>query len=77
MRESQGLSYGNSVYQITFEQKDTFPLFGDAYSFFLKESIDNCVEYVSHFATLERFAYGSLVFLQCPSPDLPLFNGFE
>ena len=56
LRSSPELSFGNSVYQIRFEQKDEFPLFGHSYSFYLEESIDNCVEYVSHFGVLQRFA---------------------
>ncbi|KAI8909430.1 guanine-N(7)-methyltransferase domain-containing protein [Powellomyces hirtus] len=56
LRAAQGLSFGNSVLNIKFEQKDTYPAFGHKYWFELKDAIDDCPEYLLHFPTFVRLA---------------------
>jgi len=56
IKSRPGLSFGNSVYNVTFEQKDTFPRFGCKYYFTLEDAVDNCPEYLVHFPTLQQIA---------------------
>ncbi|XP_039279532.1 mRNA cap guanine-N7 methyltransferase [Nilaparvata lugens] len=56
LEKSDGLSFGNEVYNITFESKETpFPLFGGKYNFHLEGVVD-CPEFLVHFPTLEKLA---------------------
>lgn len=50
------LSFGNDVYNVTFEQAETFPTFGHKYTFRLVDAIDDMPEYLVHFPTLVRIA---------------------
>jgi mRNA (guanine-N7-)-methyltransferase len=43
---STDLSFGNSVYKITFEERDEKPVFGHKYWFFLRDAVENVPEYV-------------------------------
>lgn len=56
LKHAEGLKFGNSVYSIEFEQKEEFPLFGLKYIFYMKDSIDYCPEYITHFPTFQRLA---------------------
>ncbi|ORY01003.1 guanine-N(7)-methyltransferase [Basidiobolus meristosporus CBS 931.73] len=56
VKSVEGLSFGNDIYKIEFEQKDTFPTFGHKYWFTLEDAIDNCPEYLVHFPTFEKLA---------------------
>ncbi|KAH7889761.1 guanine-N(7)-methyltransferase domain-containing protein [Phlebopus sp. FC_14] len=40
------LSFGNSVYKIRFEDRQSRPLFGHRYYFYLKDAVDNVPEYI-------------------------------
>lgn len=40
------LSFGNSVYKITFEKRDDKPIFGHKYWFFLQDAVENVPEYI-------------------------------
>ncbi|TPX30400.1 hypothetical protein SmJEL517_g06023 [Synchytrium microbalum] len=65
LKSENGLSFGNSIYSIKFEQRDKFPLFGHKYWFVLEDAIDNAPEFLVHFPSLTRLAaeYGlKLVF---------------
>lgn len=42
------LVFGNSVYQIRFEERDQRPLYGDRYWFYLKDAVEDVPEYVVH-----------------------------
>lgn len=44
--ESQDLSFGNSVYRIRFDSRDSRPTFGQRYHFFLQDAVDNVPEYI-------------------------------
>lgn len=44
---SEELSFGNSVYKITFESRER-PMFGHKYWFFLQDAVENVPEYVVH-----------------------------
>ncbi|KAH8833563.1 mRNA capping enzyme-domain-containing protein [Flagelloscypha sp. PMI_526] len=50
------LDFGNSVYQIRFEDRDNRPLYGDKYHFYLKDAVDNVPEYIVHWDNFARFA---------------------
>ncbi|RKP10391.1 mRNA capping enzyme-domain-containing protein [Thamnocephalis sphaerospora] len=56
LRSVDGLSFGNSVYNIRFDQKDHYPTFGHRYIFHLEDVIESCPEYLVHFPTLARLA---------------------
>jgi len=51
IRNSESNSFGNSLYSITFEDKENFSLFGSKYFFKLEDAIDDCPEYLVHFPT--------------------------
>ncbi|CAH1270850.1 RNMT [Branchiostoma lanceolatum] len=55
LKASEGLSFGNSIYSITFGQKDEFPLFGCQYNFHLEGVVD-CPEFLVYFPLLEKMA---------------------
>lgn len=42
------LSFGNSVYQIKFDDIERRPVFGHRYVFFLKDAVDDVPEYIVH-----------------------------
>jgi len=42
------LSFGNSVYSIKFESRESRPLYGHRYSFFLQDAVEDVPEYVVH-----------------------------
>ncbi|KIM60598.1 hypothetical protein SCLCIDRAFT_123823 [Scleroderma citrinum Foug A] len=44
----QDLSFGNSVYSIRFEDRQSRPLFGHRYYFWLNDAVDNVPEYIVH-----------------------------
>ncbi|CAJ0914562.1 9051_t:CDS:2, partial [Entrophospora sp. SA101] len=50
------LEFGNSIYSIKFEQKESYPLYGNKYWFNLEESIDDCPEYLVYFPVFEKLA---------------------
>ncbi|KAJ3146639.1 mRNA cap guanine-N7 methyltransferase [Geranomyces variabilis] len=56
LRNTEGLSFGNSVLTIKFEQKETYPEFGHKYWFELKDAIDNCPEYLLRFPAFVKLA---------------------
>lgn len=56
---SEDLSFGNSVYKITFDNRER-PLFGHKYWFFLQDAVENVPEYVVQWDN----------FVQCVSRNL-------
>jgi mRNA (guanine-N7-)-methyltransferase len=40
------LSFGNSVYAIKFESRESRPLYGHRYSFFLQDAVEDVPEYI-------------------------------
>ncbi|KAJ3496930.1 hypothetical protein NLJ89_g10416 [Agrocybe chaxingu] len=44
--DSRDISFGNSIYRITFESRDERPMFGQKYWFFLKDAVENVPEYI-------------------------------
>ncbi|KAK9727997.1 mRNA cap guanine-N7 methyltransferase [Basidiobolus ranarum] len=56
LKAVDGLSFGNHIYKIEFDQKETFPTYGHKYWFTLEDAIDNCPEYLVHFPTFEKLA---------------------
>lgn len=55
VKHSEGLSFGNDVYRVTFKDKENFPLFGCIYDFHLEGVVD-CPEFLVYFPLLERMA---------------------
>ncbi|XP_071959248.1 mRNA cap guanine-N(7) methyltransferase-like isoform X2 [Antedon mediterranea] len=55
LKESDGVSYGNEVYKITFENKDSFPIFGCKYDFYL-DGVVNCPEFLVYIPLLQEMA---------------------
>jgi len=62
LREADGLSFGNSIYSVTFNDRHEskqFPEvspFGIAYTFYLAEAVDHCEEYLVHLPALRKLA---------------------
>lgn len=52
---SEALAFGNEVYQVNFDQKGAFPLFGCQYHFNL-EGVVNVPEFLVYFPLLEEMA---------------------
>jgi len=46
LTDQDDLSFGNSVYKITFEKRDDKPVFGHKYWFFLQDAVENVPEYI-------------------------------
>jgi mRNA (guanine-N7-)-methyltransferase len=46
LRSVEGLSFGNDVYEIKFEQRESFPKFGAKYTFFLQDAVDAVPEFL-------------------------------
>ena len=44
--DAPGLSFGNSVYSIKFETRDSRPSYGHRYSFFLQDAVEDVPEYI-------------------------------
>jgi len=55
LRAADGMSFGNEVYEITFdiEDKQQIPLFGAKYHFRLEGVVD-CPEFIVYFPLLEK-----------------------
>lgn len=51
---TEELSFGNSVYKITFENHER-PLFGHKYWFFLQDAVENVPEYVVQWENFEQY----------------------
>lgn len=55
LEKSEGLSFGNDVYRVTFEKKGDYPLYGCKYDFHLEGVVD-CPEFLVYFPLLEKMA---------------------
>lgn len=57
LRKSEGTSFGNDIYRVTFEQRDLAPpRFGAKYKFFLEDAVGDVPEYLVHTETLMQIA---------------------
>ena len=45
-KDATDLSFGNSVYNIRFDQREERPVFGHKYWFYLKDAVENVPEYI-------------------------------
>ncbi|EIN08070.1 guanine-N(7)-methyltransferase [Punctularia strigosozonata HHB-11173 SS5] len=54
--DAEDLSFGNSVYKITFEDRVKRPIFGHRYSFFLKDAVEDVPEYIVHWDNFTQMA---------------------
>jgi len=55
VKKSEDGSFGNSVFTITPDSKEDFPLFGSKYMFHLEGVVD-CPEFLVHFPVVEKLA---------------------
>ncbi|KAM3858502.1 mRNA cap guanine-N(7) methyltransferase [Diretmus argenteus] len=55
LEESDSLSFGNQVFQVSFQSKGSYPLFGCQYHFSL-EGVVNVPEFLVYFPLLEQMA---------------------
>ena len=65
---ASGLSFGNSIFNVRFENKTNFDIYGHVYHFELDEAVNDCPEYLVHFETLITLAreYGMKLVLLKP-----------
>ncbi|RKO99489.1 hypothetical protein CXG81DRAFT_4367, partial [Caulochytrium protostelioides] len=56
LRSQPGLSFGNAIYNVAFDQKTPCPPFGHRYTFHLEDAIDDCPEYLVHWGVLVQLA---------------------
>ncbi|KAI0328103.1 hypothetical protein GY45DRAFT_1029121 [Cubamyces sp. BRFM 1775] len=54
--DSKELSWGNNVYRIRFEERDSRPIFGHRYWFYLQDAVDDVPEYVVHWENFVQLA---------------------
>ncbi|KIK03835.1 hypothetical protein K443DRAFT_652210 [Laccaria amethystina LaAM-08-1] len=54
--DTDDLSFGNSVYRIRFENRDSKPMFGHKYWFFLQDAVENVPEYVVRWENFVQMA---------------------
>ncbi|KND04978.1 mRNA (guanine-N7)-methyltransferase [Spizellomyces punctatus DAOM BR117] len=74
LRAADGLSFGNSILTVAFDQRDDYPRFGHKYWFELKDAIDNCPEYLLHFPTFEKLALEYGLELEYKKPFHEIFQ---
>jgi len=55
LKKADGTSFGNEVYNVEFESKDSFDVFGTKYHFKLHEVVD-CPEFLVYFPIVEKIA---------------------
>ena len=53
LQKAEGNGFGNEVYNIEFEHKDKFDIFGSKYHFKLHEVVD-CPEFLVYFPVVEK-----------------------
>ena len=53
--DAEDLSFGNSVYKVTFEKRSEKPIFGHKYWFFLQDAVDNVPEYVVYWDNFVQY----------------------
>ncbi|KAI0075824.1 hypothetical protein K474DRAFT_1357328 [Panus rudis PR-1116 ss-1] len=53
--DAEDLSFGNSVYQIRFDDRKKRPLYGHRYWFYLKDAVDNVPEYIVHWDNFVKY----------------------
>lgn len=51
------LSFGNAVYRIKFDDRNSRPTFGHRYSFFLQDAVEDVPEYIVHWDNFVRYAF--------------------
>lgn len=57
--DAEELSFGNSVYKITFENRER-PTYGHKYWFFLQDAVENVPEYVVRWDNFVQYVHPSL-----------------
>ncbi|XP_014675833.1 PREDICTED: mRNA cap guanine-N7 methyltransferase-like [Priapulus caudatus] len=73
LREADDCSYGNSVYKITFNDKEDFPLFNCQYSFYLEGVVD-CPEFLVYFPLFVKMVEQYNMRLVCRKTFADFFN---
>ncbi|TFK72515.1 guanine-N(7)-methyltransferase [Pluteus cervinus] len=54
--DAEDLSFGNKVYKIRFESRESRPIFGHRYWFYLQDAVDNVPEYVVRWENFVQLA---------------------
>ena len=44
--DAEELSFGNPVYKVRFEERESRPVFGHKYWFYLQDAVENVPEYI-------------------------------
>jgi len=60
--DAEELSFGNSVYKITFENRER-PVFGHKYWFFLQDAVENVPEYVVRWDNFVQYVFHFTTFV--------------
>jgi len=68
--DAEELSFGNSVYKITFENRER-PVFGHKYWFFLQDAVENVPEYVVRWDNFVQYVFPFFLSLYSFSLDFP------
>jgi len=54
--DTEKLEFGNSVYNIRFDNRDESKVFGQRYSFYLEDAVEDVPEYVVHWEAFQKLA---------------------
>ncbi|KAI0060810.1 guanine-N(7)-methyltransferase [Artomyces pyxidatus] len=54
--DAQELEWGNSVYKIRFDERESRPIYGHRYSFFLRDAVEDVPEYVVRWENFVQLA---------------------
>ncbi len=76
--DAEDLSFGNSVYKITFDNRER-PLFGQKYWFFLQDAVENVPEYVVQWDNFVQYVprnLSSILLRFLPFAIIPPFPTF-
>lgn len=55
--DGEPLRFGNSVYQVQFDELDPTPRFGHRYTFFLQDAVEEVPEYVVYWEEFEACGF--------------------
>ena len=58
-KDATEFTFGNSVYQVRFEERTKRSLYGDRYWFYLKDAVEDVPEYVVHWENFVQYVHSS------------------
>lgn len=53
--DGEPLEFGNACYDIKFDFRDEFPIYGHRYSFYLQDAVEDVPEYLVEWDNFERW----------------------